>query len=259
MIPVYQQDMSIPGTNLPGMRRSQLLLGFALLAGSVAPMSPAQAAPANDNIANAVLVSSLPYRNARSTVGATRQTGEKSTSCGTPQATVWYEIKLPTAADVAITTSGSSFDTAMVLWRGTSRAFSALTFMDCVNDLGTERLAALGFAAAANVRYFVQIGTGGSSGTGGQLKLRITTGQQVLVPETSIGGAASLHARIVIAADSSEIEVVGRERLMICPVGFCFPLVDVGQEGSNVPAPAAHMCVTAAFFVYQCAGPQPGR
>lgn len=244
------------------MRRSRLLLGLTLLTFGVAAV-PAQAAPANDNLANAVLVTSHPYRTTRSTLGATRQTGEASTSCGTPQATVWYEIKLPTATEVAITTTGSSYDTVLVLWRGTARTFPSLTYLDCVNDLGTQRLAALGFEAAANVRYFLQVGSGAQNGVAGTLKLRITTGKQILIPETGTPASpfvgASAHARIVIATDPSGTEFVGRERVQACPVGFCFPLVDVGEEGGDKPAPAARGCVTAAFFVYNCAGPEPAR
>ena len=245
------------------MRRSRILLGLALLAGSVASGMPAQAAPANDNLANAVLVTSHPYRNTRSTVGATRQTGEASTSCGTPQATVWYEIKLPAATEVMITTTGSSYDTVLTLWRGTARTFSSLTYLDCVNDLGTQRLAALGFEAAANVRYFLQVGTGASNGVSGSLKLRITTGKQILIPETGAGTGpfadASVHARIIIATDSSGTEIIGRERVQICPLGFCFPIADAGEQATDKPTPAGRGCVTVAFFVYQCAGPEPAR
>lgn len=249
------QDHGIPGANVPGMRRSgprrALLLAAVVLAGSALP---AHAAPANDHLADAVLVTSLPYRNARSIAGATRQTGERSTSCTTSTATVWYELRLPAETEVVLTTSGSTYNTSVAVFRGSSRTFSALTFVDCVNDLGTQQLAALGFTAAANTRYFIQVGS--ASGSTGRLELRITTGKQILVPETRVADVTSVHARIVVARDDSETEVIGRERLQGCVVGFCIPLVDVGQQASDEPAPHARGCAMIVIFITQCAGPE---
>ncbi len=228
-----------------------------MLAVAGLPASPASAAPANDNLANAVLVTSLPYRNTRSTLGATRQVGEVTPACHTPQATVWYEVKLATATTVAITTTGSTYDTALAVWHGPTRVFSSLDATDCVDDLGTHLLSALAFEAAANVRYFIQVASGSPIGQTGTLKIRITTGQQILVPETGSDAAASVAARIVIATDVTGTEIIGRERLQGCVSGICFPFVEAGHE-ADAAAPPGRACVTAVMFVQQCYGTPPG-
>lgn len=188
------------------------------------------AAPANNDLASATTVTALPFRDSQPIKGATKQSGEPSPSCIGAAATLWYEIKLPTATDVAITTTGSTYDTALGLYTATSRTLSKLVALDCVNDLGTAKLSALAFSAQANKRYFVQVIR--AQGSDGTLKLRITTGTQIYQPETKMFvGAAdiSVAARIVIAADSEQVEVIGRERLLGC-FGGCYPLLDVGQE-----------------------------
>lgn len=237
------------------MHRSRSGALAALIAIAISGAVPASAAPANDALTNATLVSRLPFRKVASVAGATRESGEKSTSCAFGEASVWFEVKLSETADVAVTTSGSTYDTAIAVFRGTARTHSSLRFVDCVNDLGAGKRAAIGFEAAAGTRYFLQVSA--ASGAPARLEIRITTGEQILIPETSLGGAGSLHARVIVARDDSETEIVGRERVQGCYVGFCLPILDTGHETTDQPRAQSSACVLLLLFVVQqCVGPE---
>ena len=72
--------------------------------GTVPPPSSAQApAPANDALANAQPVHSLPAAINGTTVGASTEPGERESACDVPTTnSVWYSLRLPAAHRVAL-------------------------------------------------------------------------------------------------------------------------------------------------------------
>ena len=255
MNPSSRQDIGIPGANVPGMRRSRLLLGLVLLMGSAASSTPSHAAPANDNWANRVLVSSVPYRNTRSTVGATKELLEGSPGCFTPRATVWYELKLPAATSVVITTTGSTYDTAIAVYVAHSNKITDNVITDCVNDLGTRKLAALGFNAAPGTRYAIQVSGGSSSSQTGTLKIRITTGYEVGGDEvgTFAGNTGiSVSPRIVVANDATGTEIIGGQQ--VAAYAPDCSSADIGNE-TDAATPPGSACATVTSVGKQCTGP----
>ncbi|MEA2621125.1 MAG: hypothetical protein QOH61_35 [Chloroflexota bacterium] len=87
------------------------------------------AAEPNDDFANAMTASPLPFLDHANTQKATRQSGEVS-NCEPAQNTVWYKH---TAADTdplhVFATSGGVLEPVVAVWTGTS--VSSLTIVDC--------------------------------------------------------------------------------------------------------------------------------
>lgn len=136
--------------------------------------SPATAvAPPNDDVADATVISSLPFDDAISTVEATESADDPEPSCvfaaGPP--TVWYEFTPDTPMAVHIDTNGSNFDTVLAVYRGDP---GNLTEVGCDGDGGDTVESALGLAVEAGVRYLVMVTS--ETPDGGQLELHATAG-----------------------------------------------------------------------------------
>jgi Bacterial Ig-like domain (group 3)/IPT/TIG domain len=98
-------------------------------------------APVNDNFANAINITPTNFTDTKDSSGATTQTSDPSlasfSTCvptGTGQSnTIWYKV-VPTGSGTAnIDTMGSSYDTVLSVWSGTSQ--TALTAVACNDDI----------------------------------------------------------------------------------------------------------------------------
>src|SRR5206468_10555714 len=96
------------------------------------------APPANDNFANATIVSSLPYNPlTQSVLESTVETagGEPMPSCSVPvQSTVWYAFTPNQTGVVKINTVGSTYDTVAAVFTGNS--LNTLPELACNDDVG---------------------------------------------------------------------------------------------------------------------------
>src|ERR1039457_3552368 len=108
-------------TKLSPLRR--IVLPATVLIGLGASLSQAQ--PANDMFANRIVITGTNIVVTGSSVGATRETGEPYHAGNTGGASVWWSWKAPYVGTVTISTAGSSFDTLLGIYTGTS--VSALT------------------------------------------------------------------------------------------------------------------------------------
>lgn len=143
-----------------------ITLSIALLTfwhGSVA------AAPANDNFANAVSISTLPYSNSHSTAGATTEAGEPS-PCGGIAATVWYTYTPAENETVAIDTSSSDYDTVLAAYSGSS--LGSLSLIACNDDYQGLQSLLIVALTAGNTYYFQ---AGGFFGATGSLAMNLST------------------------------------------------------------------------------------
>lgn len=125
--------------------------------GGIIGMPPAEAAgPTNDNFAGATPVGTLPYSTSGSNVGATTEAGEEIYYCpNSYSSTVWYKWTASNAATYTVDTVGSSLDTVLVVWRGTS--LTSLTIVDC-NDDATPSGSKVTFTPASGSTYYFQVG-----------------------------------------------------------------------------------------------------
>lgn len=127
-------------------------LAAAVLAGTLLVPAGASATPSNDRRTSALLISRIPFRDARDITGARAEPGEPH-PCGFPlQGSVWYRLRLPNRARVGVDTQGSSFQAYIAVYEGSSR-------QELTCDAGNERLAMIAFEAARGRTYWIQIGT----------------------------------------------------------------------------------------------------
>jgi thiol-disulfide isomerase/thioredoxin len=90
------------------------------------------AAPANDMFANRSVITGTYTNPTSSSVGATKETGEPSHAGYAGGASVWWSWTPPFSGFVTISTAGSSFDTLLGVYTGTS--VSALTWIAYNDD-----------------------------------------------------------------------------------------------------------------------------
>ena len=125
-------------------------------------------APANDNFASATTISGASGSKTGSNVGATSQSGEPLLSVySTAKTTVWWKWTAPSSGDVQIDTTGSSFDTQMGIYTGSS--LSSLDLVAKDDDNGGNYASRAIFACNANTTYYICVG--GYQGKTGTVKL----------------------------------------------------------------------------------------
>jgi len=142
---------------------------FAIFAASA--LSPARAAPLNDDFANSKTISSLPYADATSTVGASTELDEPDagSSCAAAGASVWYRYTSPSDDRLDFSTEGSSFGAYIGVYTGDT--LNSLTLVACAR--------APYLHVRAGTTYHIQVGdtdvdpSGGFVSVAGDLVLSI--------------------------------------------------------------------------------------
>jgi hypothetical protein len=130
------------------------------------------AQPANDNFANAAVITGISGAIHGSNVGATAQPGEPDDASNPdgPAASVWYQWISPINGGMAFSTEGSSFDTVMAAYTGTN--ISQLTLLaanDDVNYLRGDFTSQIGFPVTNGGVYYISVD--GFAGLTGSVQL----------------------------------------------------------------------------------------
>jgi hypothetical protein len=108
--------------------------------------------PANDNFADATLVSALPFSFQGDLNGATTEPGEPSFSCTPPQGTVWFAFTPAASGSYTVNVSTSSASTAVEVYTGTSLGNLA--------ELACRFSGPAVFHADAGTTYYLRVGGG---------------------------------------------------------------------------------------------------
>lgn len=127
-----------------------LLVVLALLA--FHPIMAGAQAPGNDDIANATVISALPYSDTLDTSEATSNASDPYSQCTSnyPEATVWYVFTPPQDVPIEVSTAGSSYRTVMEAFSGSP---DNLSYFGCVDGSGS-----LYAQLAAGTTYYFMIG-----------------------------------------------------------------------------------------------------
>ena len=157
-------------TCLPLLRR--FVLPVTIVLGLSASFCQGQ--PANDMFANRTVITGTNINVTGSNVGATQEIGEPSHAGETGGASVWWSWTAPFAGTVTISTFGSSFDTLLGVYSGSS--VSSLTEVasnddDPEADTVTSKVV---FDVPANQTY--QIAVDGYFGDSGNVQLSVQLG-----------------------------------------------------------------------------------
>ncbi len=141
------------------------------------PPPPSPTPPANDNFANAAVVTGCSGSTAGSTFGATSEAGEPShdpsdSTSLSPSHTIWYQWQAPSSGSTTITTGGSGFDTILAVYTGTTvNSLTRLAFNDDVQN-GVIRTSSVAFSATSGTTYMIVVD--GWAGDAGSVQLNWT-------------------------------------------------------------------------------------
>lgn len=158
---------AVLGRGLPSVRKSlrrRLVPPLTALVGL--GVSLGQAQPANDLFADRIVITGTNVAVTGSNVGASKEPGEPNHAGNSGGASVWWSWTAPRTDSVTMSTSGSSFDTLLGVYTGTS--VSALTTIASNDDDvdSSDLTSKVVFNAVSNVTYQITVdGYAGASGS----------------------------------------------------------------------------------------------
>jgi len=145
--------------------------------------------PANDDCANAITISTLPYNFAQDASGSTNNAGFIS-QCGGMNDGVWYTFTVDTPGDVTVTLTGivGGWDPEIGVYSGSCGTF---TCVDSADDFGNDQGETLTLPALAAGQYWINVGnySGFTNGAEGPLTIDVT-GTAVLLGNASFDSSA---------------------------------------------------------------------
>jgi hypothetical protein len=148
---------SVTFAAVAGVTYSIAVDGYNGASGAITLNLAQVAAPANNAFAAAAVVTGDALTWAGTNAGATRETGEPATTTNAGGASVWLAWTAPTTRTVSVNTRGSSYDTLLAVFTGTS--VSTLTRLASNDDAagGGTLTSALTFNAVAGTTYYFAI------------------------------------------------------------------------------------------------------
>jgi hypothetical protein len=122
-------------------------------------------APVNDNVANAIAVTSSNFVSTVDNSAATTETSDPTPTCATtgtnpstnPRTkTVWWSLTAASSSTVMASTIGSVYDTTLSVWTGTPGSLAVVACNDDISS-GTITQSRLTFSATAGTKYFILV------------------------------------------------------------------------------------------------------
>jgi hypothetical protein len=129
--------------------------------------------PANDNFNNRIAIVGAVKTVTGSNIGATKEVGEPNHAGNAGGDSVWWTWTAPSNGTYTVTTRGSSFDTTLGVYTGTSVwGLTTIAYNDDGPNMGTASL--LSFFASAGTAY--QIAVDGYNAASGSIVLSVYPG-----------------------------------------------------------------------------------
>jgi len=157
--PPATESATTAAETLAGANEAAALIdGVSLNAAATATavLAAAAAGPANDAFATAQVISGLPGSTSGSNLGATRELGEPNHAYNRGGASVWYKWQAPSSGTVDFSTSDSTFDTLLAVYKGSSvGALTEVASNDEINP--TNSTSRVTFSAVAGTIYYVAV------------------------------------------------------------------------------------------------------
>src|SRR4029079_11334843 len=137
------------------------LVSIAALGGCL--MRVGAAAPTNDKFNSAAMLTGANITISASNVGASKEVGEPNHGANSGGKSVWWRWTAPGAGSVIIQTTGSSVDTLLGAYRGSS--LGSLELVAGNDDNGTAKTSLIGFNVTSGATYSIAVdGYNGNSG-----------------------------------------------------------------------------------------------
>ena len=190
----------------------------------------------NNNFANRAVLTGSTISLTGSNVVASLESGEPKNAGATGGKSVWWSWTAPANGSVTISTTGSSFDTTLGVYTGTS--ISALTSVASNDDEGGSALSSrVQFTTVAGRTY--QISVDGYHGTGGEIRLSLNT-----------GGSTAMTSSVSLLSVSSPTLTTNRTRSNTSPPSDQRknrpPLISINAPVIKAPASLTNMRTAAA-------------
>lgn len=129
--------------------------------------------PVNDNVANAIVITSSNYSGAVDNSAATTEATDPTPPCVVDSTnprtkTVWWTLTPASSETVNANTLGSAYDTTLSVWTGAPGNF---TNVACNDDIpgAEDTQSELSFAASAGTKYYLMVAPFGPPETGADL------------------------------------------------------------------------------------------
>ena len=125
--------------------------------------------PANDNFANAQVITGCSGTVTGTNVGATSEANEPNHSpdAGGGHRSIWYQWQATISGQATVTTVGSGFDTVLGVYEGSTLA--GLSLLDNDDDSGANKTSVATFSATAGQTYKIAVDGYNNSGSGGDV------------------------------------------------------------------------------------------
>jgi hypothetical protein len=187
--------------------------------GNSAQSVQALAAPANDDIDDAVAITRPPFTDNVNTTDATTAADDPVPSCaaGGRGPTVWYTITPTNSKRIEVNTFGSDYDTDLVIYTGTR---GDLTEIACVDDAGNTVQSKVVFDAVAGETYYIMVGAW-NSGPGGNLVFNLVN------PSADVFRTQFFH-------DGAFVHIIPEHNITFT-IGDVVPLADQTECGGTEP------------------------
>jgi hypothetical protein len=120
----------------------------------------------NDDLDDALEISSLPYNNVQNTKKATTALDDPTMTCVGSQKykTVWYKYTATENGVMTVNTFGSGYDTILGVWTG-SRGSLRSVAGGCKDDSGGQQ-SKVSFGVAAGTLFYIEVASNSSGGSG---------------------------------------------------------------------------------------------
>jgi hypothetical protein len=144
------------------------LTSFLLARGQPMPAAhaaPLLQAPVNDDFANALTISAMPYSDTQDTALATIQANDPRFPCIANNSTtnwrrgwhsVWYAYAATAAGTLHVDTIGSDYDTVLGIWTG---SWGSLTNVGCDDDISwpSNPQSTLDVSVISGTTYYIEV------------------------------------------------------------------------------------------------------
>lgn len=230
---IYMLEIEVnPIGRLPELTRTNNIARL-----SVVIDAPCSGPPANDNFANAIVLSNRVETVFSSTRCATRETTEPTHPGTRSTNSVWFSWRAPYSGNVVMTTEGSTLDTVLAVYTGTNVANLSSVSNGRNDDDGDQATSLVSFTAVSNTTY--RIAVAGYSTSQGGVALNVNpSGNDLFTNYLALAGSSgSIRGRNTTARRETGEPVVpgtrGTNSVWFCGQVPLSGLLRFDTEGSN--------------------------
>jgi hypothetical protein len=207
-----------------------IIAGLAIVAAQAVGATGEIAAPANDNLASAQVIHTLPATLAGTTVGATVEPQEPASSCGVVEHSVWFSLRASTAERVAVDLAAAgTLDATIDVFHAVR---SQLNAVECERT-DSHGKATLSFRASKNGLYEIRV----SAQPGSQLA---AFSLEAFLPTPAIGPPGPRLPAGGVAGHLDRIQNINAAYSVVLRSGVSY-LISLANK-------TPHACVSAELF-----------